>query len=111
MGDPFVTFENSPRNVISGIGYIGIRYIRFALNPVWDKKPKGDPLAPNDFVATLKILKIESGDPFVTFKNSPRNVVSGIRCIRNSLFPVWIKCGMGCVIVEGDSLALFTVQM
>ena len=41
-------------------------------------------------------------------KSFPRNVISGIRCIRNPLYPVRAKCGMGCVIVEGDSLALFT---
>ena len=28
--------------------------------------------------------------------------------IRNSLYPVCVKSGMGCVIVEGDSIALFT---
>ena len=37
-----------------------------------------------------------------------RNAVSGIRNIRNSLYPVSAKSGMGCVIVEEDSLALFT---
>ena len=33
--DPFVALKNCPRNVISGIHFIEIRYIRFALNPLW----------------------------------------------------------------------------
>ena len=49
---------------------------------------KGGHLASNDFVPTLNIIKIERGDPFVTSKNSLRNIISGIRY-------------MGCVIVEG----------
>ena len=49
------------------------------------------------------------GDPFVTMKNSPKIVISGIRYIRNcynrnSLYPFCAKFGMGCFI---DSLALF----
>ena len=74
---------------------------------VYTKKIQKAPLVSNDFVSTVNILKTERGDPFVTLKNSPRNVISGIRYIRNSLYPVCIKSDMGCV-VEGDS---FTAQM
>ena len=31
-----------------------------------------------------------------------------MRYIWNSLYPVSVQSGMGCVIVEGDTLALFT---
>ena len=41
-------------------------------------------------------------------ENCPRNVIPGIRQIRNSLYPVCFKSGIICVIAEEDSLALFT---
>ena len=70
----------------------GIRYLRFALNEVCAKKiQKG---------GTLK--------NFATFKNSPKTFISGIRYIRNLVHPVCAISDMGCVIVEGDSLALVT---
>ena len=67
------------------------------------KNPKRDPLALNDSLSTLNIPKIKKGDPFVALKNFSRNFISGIRYIRNSLFRVFVKSGMGCVIVEGTS--------
>ena len=65
----------------------GTRYIGFALNPVSAKT-------------------IQRVVPFVFLKNSPRNVISFIRYIRNSLYPVCVKSGVGCVIVQGNSLLL-----
>ena len=57
----------------------GIRYIGYLLHPVCARKiQRRDPLALNDFIATLDILKIEKGDPLVTFKNYLRNVISGV---------------------------------
>ena len=51
------------------------------------KNPKGG--TSNDFVPTLNILEIERGDPFVTLKIYPKNVISGIY-IRFALNPVWV---------------------
>ena len=80
----------------------GIRYIRFALNRVCAKKtPKGDPLASNEFVSNLNILKGERGN-IGKFSKKRYN--------RNSLYTVFVKSGVGCVIVEGDSLAVFRAQ-
>ena len=41
------------------------------------EKKQGGPLASNDFVAT-QYSKNQKGDPFVSLKNSPRNVISGL---------------------------------
>ena len=61
-------------------------------------------MASNDFVSIQNIQK-SNGDPFVSLKISLEIVTSGIRYIRFALNPVWV------VIVEGDSLAIFTAQM
>ena len=53
------------------------------------------------------VRKFQSGYLFETVKNSPRNVISGVRYIRNSLYPVRAKSSICCVFVEGDSLAQF----
>ena len=50
-------------------------------------------------------------DSFVILKNSPRNVIPGIRYDWNSSYQVCVKYSMDCAIIEGDSLALFTAQM
>ena len=63
-----------------------------------------DPLSSNEFV-TLNILKIKRG-PFCIIENFSKN-----RYIWYSLYPICVKSGMGCVIVEGDSLAVFTAKM
>ena len=38
---------------------------------------------------------------FTALENSPRNVVSGIRYIRNSLYPVCVKSDMSCYCPRG----------
>ena len=52
----------------------------------------------------LKILKTEG----VLFCNIEK--FSKKRYIRYTLHPEFVISSMGCVIVEGDTLALFTVQ-
>ena len=59
--------------------------------------------------SSLRLKK--SKGAFVKLKNSSRNVIPGIRYIRNSLYPICVKSGLGCVIIEGYSIALFTAQM
>ena len=98
-------------------------YLFWSQNQLWtredtlrshntENKSKGGTrwLALNDFVSTLNILKIEGG-PFLAFKKSSRSMISGIRYIRNSLHPDCNISVMGCVIVEKNSLALFTAQI
>ena len=58
-------------------------------------------------ILKLTLPKNPEGDPFVSLKNCPRNVKSGISYFRNSLHPVCVKSGMGCVSVVKDP---FTVQ-
>ena len=53
-------------------------------------------------------MKISPKHVFFYGIRSPKNVFYGRRYIRNSLYPVCAKSGMGFVIVEGDSLVLFT---
>ena len=59
----------------------GIRYIQFALNRVRAKKFQGD--------------------PFVTLKKSPRNVISDMRYIWNALYLVCVKSGKGYYCLRG----------
>ena len=68
----------------------GIRYIRFALNPV---------------CVNSSLSKKSKGEPFCNIEKFFKK-----RYIRNSLNPdpVYVKSGFGCVIVEWDSLARFT---
>ena len=59
------------------------------------KIQRGDPLVSRDFVSTLRILKVESGDPFETSKISRRSVICGIRYMGTRYFlcalnPVWV---------------------
>ena len=56
----------------------------------------------------LRTLIIGGSLTYKHEKDSPRNVISGICYIQNLLYPVCVKYGMGCIIVEGNSLALFT---
>ena len=101
-GDHFVTLKNSTRNVISAIRYIRfalnpvwvvslypvyvipfIRYIRFALNPVWVViLLKGTPLH------LLQLRRILEETLYPVF------VISGIRYIRFALNPVWAVSGI-----------------
>ena len=71
-----------------------IRYIRFALNPVWVVS-----FYPVYVISSIRYIrfalnrvcarKIQRG-PFCNIENSPRNVISGIRHIRFALNPVWV---------------------
>ena len=72
----------------------GVPYIRFALIPDW--------------VHSGLRQKNPKGEHFCHIKNSPKNVIPGIRYIRNSFYSVRAISGTGWVIVEGDSLALIT---
>ena len=133
----FTALKNCPRNIISGIRYIrnllypvcvksgmvnvvisGIRYIRNSLYSICVKSGMGCVVISGvsyirfalipDWVHSGLRQKNPKGDTFVTMKNSPKNVIPGIRYIRNSFYSVRAKSGTGWVIVERDSLALIT---
>ena len=65
----------------------------------------------NLFRIISKYPKNRNKDPFVTIKNSKilrETLYPGILYIQYSLYPVCVKSGVDCVIVEEDS---FTAQM
>ena len=66
------------------------------------KNQRGDSSASDDFVSTLKVLKIKRRDPFVTLRTSPTNGISSTRYIRNPLYPVCPKSC--CVLSKGTPL-------
>ena len=72
------------------------RYMRYTLCPVCVK-------------SGLRQNKSKGG-PFRNIAKFSKNLISGIGYIRISLYPVRAKSGMGCVIVEEDTLALFTAS-
>ena len=74
----------------------GIRYIRFALIRVCTKKSKGGPFCNNEKFSKKRYIRNSLYQVYV---------ISGIH-----IYPVCNKSGMGCVYVEGDSLALFTAM-
>ena len=87
--------ENSPRNVVSGI-----RYIRFALNS-FEKFSEKRYIRDSLYRVCVKsgmgcvIVERDSFAHFTALKNSPRNVVSGIRYIGFALNPVWVVLWKG----------------
>ena len=96
----------------------GIRNIRYWLYPVCVKSGMGYVAIPDIRSIWYSLYPVcvnsglrqknPKGDPFVTWKNSPKNVISSLLYIRNSLNPVCAKSRMGCVILEGDSIAIIT---
>ena len=65
----------------------------------------------SEFKYVLDVMRNFLRSTFYSCENSQGNVISATRYIRNSLYPVCAKSGMGCFIVEEDSLAFFTAQM
>ena len=58
-------------------------------------------------------IQLSKKSKWVILESSSMNEISGIRYIRNSLYLICVKSGMGCVIIEwllDDSLSL-TAQM
>ena len=81
MSLPWSLKNKTKQNVISGV-----RYVRNSLYPIR--------------VTSGRVVSL-----------CPVCVISGIRYIRCALDPVCVNSRLSCVIVEGDSLELFTAQM
>ena len=54
-------------------------------------------------LATVEKKTFLAGLQCTLTSSCPKIPLSGIRYIGISLHPVCVKCGMGCVIFEGDS--------
>ena len=99
--DAFVTLKILRKTLYSVYVISRIRYIRFALNPVWAVS-----LYPVYVISGISYIRFapkkSKGGPFCNIEK-----LSEKRYIRYTLYPVCAKSGIGCVIVEEDSLAPF----
>ena len=80
--------------------------MRFQLNPVWVVS-----LYPVYVISGICYIRFGPKNPKEPFCNivkfTKKRYIRFTYHIRNSIFPVCVKSGMGCVIVEGD---YFTVK-
>ena len=105
------TLHRNFENVWSELMYVlDVMFVPRKLSASWKKMKKIDSNWWN--LSLRRLLKKKRYILYTLYPQFALNsvcvvVICGIRYIRNSLYPVCIKSGTGCVIVEGDS---FNVQ-